>query len=362
MHSVFLERVRSQFTPPRYLTFPFSGIELSASGVKAVRLEETPHGFVLAKFVEERFPSGTFVEGEAVDGDLIIEKIITAAKATGISSANIALPESKSFIFETTTQGVSDDELRIGVEQHLDELIPLPPAETAFDILKIGNDDRGNVRVAGIGVAERVVDDTLLLFDSARIGVQAIEEETFAMARALLPNGDQSVSLIIDIGKTTTKIVIVDKRIPRFSKTINVGGHSFTLAIQKYFGVTEEEARKVKAEHGIVSTEGNEEYLSAMLSTASAIRDEISNCIEYWQGKTRNDQSCEPIARAILSGGNASVKGLPEYFSGTLKMPVVSGNVFTNFASSDTWIPQLTYEESLSYTTAIGLALYDSSK
>jgi Tfp pilus assembly PilM family ATPase len=66
-----------------------------------------------------------------------------------------------------------------------------------------------------------------------------------------------------------------------------------------------------------------------------------------------------PVTHAILVGGNASVRGLSEYLEGALRVPVVSGDVFTNLASRDAWIPSLDYTESLAYATAIGLALRD---
>ena len=226
-------------------------------------------------------------------------------------------------------------------------------------MVKVGYKERGDARIAGVGFARRIIADTLSVFDHASIEVRALEEETFAMARALLPSGDESTALIIDIGKTTTKMAIVAKRIPRFSTTIGIGGHAFTLAVQKHFGVTEAEARKIKAERGIAPAAGNEDYLAAMLSTASAIREEISHRFDYWQGKASLEYAHEPVSHAILSGGNASLRGLPEYLEGALKIPVVTGDVFTNLASRDVWVPSIDYTESLAYATAIGLALYD---
>jgi len=354
----FGEQLRAAFAPPRYLALPFSGIDLSTSGVKAVRLAEDGRGLTLANYSEARLSPGAFIDGEIVDRAAVIEALSIAARKAGISSSNAALPESKSFLFETAVSGATKIEWRTAIEQHLDEFIPLPPQETDFDLVKVGiNGDR--VLIAGIGFAQRVVDDTLSVFDQAHISVRALEGETFAMARALLPKGDKSTALVIDIGKTTTKITIVAERIPRFATTIGIGGHALTLAVQKYFGVTETEARKVKSERGIVSATGNEEYLSAMLLTVSAIRDEISRRLDYWQGKAAPNGTHEPVTHAILIGGNASLRGLPEYLEGTLKIPVVIGDVFTNLASRDSWIPPLDYTESLAYATAIGLALYD---
>jgi type IV pilus assembly protein PilM len=359
MSFAFGERLRAAFAPPQYLALPLSGIDVSTSGVKAVRLAESVRGLILASYAEARLPSGAFIDGEIMDRDAVVKALVTAAKSAGIFATNAALPESKSYLFETTAPGTKKTEWRTAVEQHIDELVPLPPPETAFDIVGVGQGTHDETRIAGIGFARRIVDDTLSVFDQSGIKVRALEGETFSMARALLPAGDDSTALIIDVGKTTTKMAIVVERIPRFATTIGIGGHALTLAVQKHFGVTEAEARKVKAERGIVPAPGNEDYLAAMLSTVSAIRDEISTRLNYWQEKATLHGVHEPVSHVILAGGNASVRGFPEYLEGALRIPVVAGDVFTNLASRDVWIPSLDYTESLAYATAIGLALRD---
>ena len=361
MSFVFSERLRTAFAPPQYLALPFSGIDLSASGVKAVRLAETMHGLILAEYTETRLPPGSFADGEIVDRAAIVTALAAAHQATGISVASVSLPESKSYLFETSVSGQKKSEQRVSIEQHLDELTPLPPAETVFDFITDGSGEQNDIRAVGVGFARRIIDDSLSVFDEAGITVRALESEVFSMARTLLPKGDTSTVLIIDLGKTTTKIAIVEGCIPRFAATIGIGGHALTLAVQKYFGVTESEARKVKYDRGIVPTAGNEEYLAAMLSTVSAIREEISRRLDYWQEKEAPKRAHGSVSRAILAGGNASVRGLAEYFESALKIPVVAGDVFTNLASRNKWIPQLDYAESLAYTTAIGLALRDAT-
>ena len=362
MSFVLGERLRAAFAPPRYLALPLSGVDLSTDGVKVARLVEGAHGLILAGHAEVSLPAGAYADGEIVDRTAIIAALVAAAHTAGISATDAALPESKEYLFETTVRGENAAERRVAVEQHLDELVPLPPPETAFDIIAIGQGGSGETRVAGIGFARRIVDETLSLFDQAGIRVQSLEGETFSMARALLPQGDTSTTLIIDLGRTAMKLSIVAGRIPRFATTVGIGGHALTLAVQKYFGVTGVEARKVKVERGIVPESGNEEYIAAMLSTVSAIRDEISRWLDYWRGKVRENAAHESVARVILVGDNAAVRGLPEYFERSFGIPVVAGDVFTNLASRDTWTPPLEYVESLAYATAIGLALRDHSQ
>ena len=96
-----------------------------------------------------------------------------------------------------------------------------------------------------------------------------------------------------------------------------------------------------------------------MLSTVSAITDEILQRFQYWQSKAAQDGLHAPISRGILVGGNASVRGLAEYLTEALHVPVATGDVFTNFASRDHWQPPLSYAESLAYATTVGLALRD---
>ena len=359
MPYLFKKRLRIALAPPQYLASPLSGIDISTSGVKAVRLAERPHGLVLAAYAEERLEPGVFADGEFADPAAIAAAVARAAEHVGVKSANAALPESKSYTFETTVEGTTQEEWHTLVEQHLDELVPLPPAETSFDITPVGYGTGGAHLFAGVGFARRVVDAALGVFDAAALEITALETETYAMARALLPEGDTSTTLIIDVGKTTTKMAIVASRIPHFTTTISIGGHAFTLAVQKHFGVTEQEARRVKTERGIVPVPGNEDYLATMLSTVAAIKDEISRRLVYWQGREAKMGGHEPVSRAILAGGNASVRGLPEYLEGALGIPVATGDVFTNFLSRDYWIPDLDYAESLAYATAIGLALRD---
>lgn len=362
MSFVFSKSVRAAFAPPRYLAFPLSGIDLSTSGVKAVRLTESSQGLILANYTEALLPTGAFVDGEIVDHAAVVNGLASAARLAGISAANAALPESKSYLFETAVPDIEKTGWRTAIEQRLDELIPLPPQETVFDIVDVGHGEHGDRLVAGIGFARRIVDETLSVFDQAHINVRALEGEAFAMARALLPEGDTSTVLIIDVGKTTTKIAVVVGRVPHFATTINIGGHTFTLAVQKYFGVSETEARTVKYERGIVSAPGNEEYIASMLSTASAIRDEISRRLDYWQEKETLKGGHEKVSRAILSGGNASIRGFTEYLEGALRIPVTTGDVFTNLASREVWIPSLDNADSPAYATAIGLALRDHVK
>lgn len=348
----FKRLARVEFPPPSYLALPTAGIDISSSGIKMVLLKERVHGLELAAYAEERLPEGVVTTSEIADKKKVVDTLTALAKKHHFHFANIALSESRGYLFEATVPGTSRKEMRTATEQRIDEYVPLPPAETIFDIAPLST--TGNeTQVVGVGYARRVVDELLEIMSAANIKVRAMEGETFALARALLPPSDTETVLIIDIGRTTTKLMIVERRMPRFTTTLDIGGHALTLAVQKYFGVSEEEAKKVKAEKGLMGgADGGDEYVAAMISTVSAVREEIARRLAYWQ-----ERSSQKVTRVLLVGGNATVKGLPEYLEASLKLPVELGDVFTNMAPKSDWLPPIDYMESLAYGTAVGLAL-----
>ncbi|HRH24673.1 MAG TPA: pilus assembly protein PilM [Candidatus Paceibacterota bacterium] len=349
-------RIRVELPPPPYLSLSTVGIDISTSGIKIARLRERAHGLELADFDELPLPSGTVVSGEIRDPAAVIEGLKTLAKKHHIHTANIGLPESRGYLFEAEVPDGTLDEAKTAVEQRLDEYVPLPASEVAFAVARLPKVGE-RARVVGAGYSHHVLDDSLAAMDGAGIETRAIESETFALPRALLRKGDEETVLIIDIGKTTTKLLVATNRLPRYVTTLDIGGHALTLAVAKYFGVSEEEAKRVKAERGIVAGVGNEEYLASMLTTVSVIREEIGKRLDYWQTRPETGVAHDPVTRVILVGGNATVLGLPEYLQTTLKVPVELGDVFANFAPRDKWLPPLEYTESLAYGTAIGLAL-----
>jgi len=102
----------------------------------------------------------------------------------------------------------------------------------------------------------------------------------------------------------------------------------------------------------------NEKFFNAVLPIISAIKDETAKHLSFWKThvslQNRTDKKIEKI---ILCGGDSNLIGLPEYLSDTLNLPVKLANPWINIVSSENYIPEIDFRESLMYATAIGLAL-----
>ena len=117
---------------------------------------------------------------------------------------------------------------------------------------------------------------------------------------------------------------------------------------------------RIKAEYGLVGGEGlsgGEEYQAVVTETISGIRDEIVRRLDYWQSRQSLIEGYAPVSRILLVGGNASLRGLPEFLTASLSIPVERADVFANLAPREDWMPPMDFAQSLTYGTAIGLAL-----
>jgi Tfp pilus assembly PilM family ATPase len=142
--------------------------------------------------------------------------------------------------------------------------------------------------------------------------------------------------------------------------TLDVNGEELTKSIVDHLSVSAKEAIEIKNKDGLIRNRENKELFNSIMNTVLTLKEEIQKHYRYWH--TRVDDRGGRVSRIdkiILCGGNANFAGLQEYLSGSLGVRVERGNVWINAFSFNDFIPEINRHESLSYATAVGLALRD---
>lgn len=186
-----------------------------------------------------------------------------------------------------------------------------------------------------------------------------LELESQAISRALVPESFAGQSLmIIDIGAVRTSFIIFGGGSLIFTKSIAVGGRDFESAIAKGLGVSLEEARKIKVEVGLNRAYQDGRVFKALEPVLAVFVSELDRELAFYRDHPRSKHpELGDISAVYLCGGDANLIGLEKYLSAAVKRPVLLGNPFSNFKFKDGVIPPIPRNESLKYTTAIGLAL-----
>lgn len=352
----FRSALLSVFPIPQGLAMPAAGIDISQGSVKCVALSERGDALSLRTFGEAPLPEGVVVAGDIEIKDKIVETLRSFRLRHGVHYASASLPEKKAYLFQVLVPPEAKN-LRAGVEFDFESHVPLPPGEAVFDFEPVRRIERGTV-VSVTAYARRIVEEYRTAFQDAGITLRSLEIESQALARAVISQSDRAKTvMMIDFGKYTTRIAVVEYGVVAFTATVDVGGDAMTQAVMKRMNVPEPEAEQIKNEKGFLMSAENKDLVETLMSTVSVVKDELVKHLSYWNNPSEDDLPRTPIERAIICGGNANLRGFPEYLEGFLNVPVSIGNVWGNGLSFDSYVPPMPFSQSLEYATSIGLAL-----
>lgn len=351
------------FPPPVFLKVPSIGFDISDQSIRFVELVETHKGLVIGKYGYRNIPSGV-IDGGEIKNIEELKKILSALhEEFKIDFANVSLPEQQAYLLNISIPKMKQSEIRGSLELQLEEYVPISMGDAMFDydIIESPEEEKDHLDLSLVAMPRKVAESYSSVFENTGIAPVAFEVEAQAIARAVVPHGDKGTYMIMDFGKTRTGISIVSEEIVVFTSTINVGGLVLTKAIEKQFGVTTEEAEKIKREQGFTKNKDTQEVFLALMSTISILKDEINKHYAYWNSHLDQDGKKRPkIEKVLLCGGDSNLIGFTDYLLSGLQTEIELANTMINVNTFNHYVPEIEFSDSLSYATAIGLALRPS--
>lgn len=328
------------FPPPTFLLMPAVGLSISEDAIRYVQFKDSNGSLRLVDFGEEKLPAGSIVEGAPVKTDKIVEALRKLKREHKISFANVALPEDKAYVFKASVSVPKGANITDSVGFILEENIPLSPAETVFDFSVVKEDRVASTdEVVVSAFPQETVDAYLHVCAQAGIKVLRFDIESVAVKRAVMAPEDNSTRLIVNFTGEKAVLSIVSNSFVQFVSIINPAAD--------------------------LSGETVKEHVKSRMSEPVehfALLDEIRKVCSYFQsgisGKGKERGRVESI---ILTGDFDAKVAIDAYISKHTRIPTTLANVWSNAFSFDETIPDISFEDSLRYASAIGLALPFSS-
>ncbi len=345
------------FPPPQFLQMSAFGLGVSDMSLRFVELIEKRKGFVVGRFGERAIERGIIESGEVKKPAELRVILSDIKKSYNLEFVSVSLPEEKGYLFQLRLPKMKYSDVRGAIELSLEEHVPIKSDEALFDYDIVAETDSSFDITVSV-VPRTLVDGYLEAFLGSGITPVAFEIEAHSLARSIVPDGDKNTFMIVDFGKTRTGISIVSDGVARFTSSVLVGGGLLTDAIAKSLQVSYDEAEKIKREKGISGNDTNEVVSTALTSTISIMRDEVNKHQSYWQMHTDEYGNKRPeIQKIYLCGGDASLAGLVGHLASGLSSPVELANVMINVNTLDEYVPEISFNDSLRFATALGLAL-----
>ncbi len=355
-------KTKKRFFPtPKYLKKPSLGLDISDRSIKYCFFDHVDDELILGGYGRVALEAGIIKSGKIIDIVALRNVLNNLAPRAKRRNVRVALSEEQVYLFSLKLPLLKQDEVRGSVGLSIEEHVPISMSEAVFDYDLIKK-TKDSLVVQVAVVQQEIVESYLNAFKNTPFVPSSFELEEQALARAVIAQGDMGTYMIVDFGETRTGISIVSEGFVLFTSTIEIGGHNLNEAIAKQFSISTEEAKKIKEEYGLeTSPEENKNIMPIIVGALSALQDEINKHYVFWDKHPYEDGSERPKINAIyLCGGEANMKGIENYLSQTLRTKVKKANPWKNITDFKKIIPDISFEDSILYATAFGLALGDT--
>ena len=358
------------------------GLDISDLSLKIIKLKKRGKFLTLASFLEEKIEPGIIKGGEIRDEKRLAEIIKEAIKKVREEKLKTnyvvaSLPEEKAYLEVIQMPKVPEEDLKSAVIYEAENYIPLPIEDVYLDsqIVPPALNHLDHLDILIAALPKKTVDPYLSALKLAGLQPLVFEIESQAIARSLIKNEmATSPHLLIDLGATRTGFIIFSGKSLRFTSSIPVSSGNFTEIISKNLGVSFTEAEKLKIKYGLeektkLKFENGKASLKkdrgkifeALIPALVDLIQQIRRYLDYYQTHASHEHlppNGKGVSKIFLCGGGANLKGLPDLLSLELKLPVELGNPWINILpEGKREAGELSFEESLKYTTALGLAL-----
>ena len=306
----------------KFLPKSFLGIDIGTSTIKVVELQRWGRRKNLKNYGEIRSevlydkPFRT-----AEKSSLLLSSKDIARALRGIleeakietKDAIFSIPDFSSFFTHFELPPMSKEELPEAVSYEARKHVPLPFSEITFD-WQILNKKRFGlpkepVKILMVAVPNELINQYQEIARLAKLRLSTLEAEVFGLIRSSLKNEKESM-VMLDMGAQTTTINVVRKGVLQSSRSIDIGGGSFTHRIAQSLSIGRKEAEEKKKKEGLLSKE-----LKIILGPlVDTIVTEIKRATQELTEKE--------IQRVVLGGGSAMLPGLKEYLQESLKKEI----------------------------------------
>jgi Tfp pilus assembly PilM family ATPase len=311
---MFTKKFFKLFPPPKFLNAPYAGLDISDDAVHCIEYSKGMNGLVLHRYGALKLEPG-IVESGYIKNEAELIKVLTPfVKELKIHTVKASLPEERMYLFKTDVPSIDERQIRQNIEFKLEENVPLSPSEALFFFDIIPNTKDADKIYVSVSVAPRdLVDSYLKVIRATGLDVVSFEIQPKAIARAVIPYNSSEVQIIVYCMSDKMGIYIVNAGVVSFTSTITIDSNFDTSILQN-------ELKKV--------------YL-------------------YWKERGEG----KVINRIIITGKNAVKISDDSKISPNPSIPVEIAHVWQNAFSSDHYIPPVSFDDSLEYVIAAGLAL-----
>lgn len=339
------------------------GLDISSTSVKLLELSKSGGSYKVESMAIEPLPDDAVAEKIIQDPEAVGECIQKAVKKSGSKAKYAAVAVAGSAVItKIITMPVAlidnDSELESQIEMEADQYIPYPLDEINLDFEVIGpsedNPETIDVLLAAsrsenIEARTEALEIANLKPKIVDVEAYAIENSSSLIAKQIEENEDNSIIAVVDIGATMTSLNVMEDGNLIYTREQTFGGKQLTEEIMRRYGLSYEEAGRLKKAGGLPDN-----YIPEVLEPfKETIAQQVGRFLQFFYTAGQHSN----VSLIALAGGCASIPGIDELIESQLEAPTVIANPFANMSLSPKVNPQSLSNDAPSLMIACGLAM-----
>jgi type IV pilus assembly protein PilM len=339
------------------------GVDIGSKSVRAVEVADADKARpTIVKFYEVVLPEGSASRGEVLEPQTVASSLKQLWSTGGFKSKQVVLGMGNQRVLarDLTVAKMSRERIKEALPFQVQDMLPVPVADALLDFYPYseGVGDNGPV-VNGLLIA--AVKDAVLgnvrATQLAGLNPMGVDLIPFSNVRLLVnrPRIAGTVA-VVEIGHSTTSVVMVTNGVPQFVRIIPSGGDDITQAVAAKLQVSAAQADVLKYGRGLsthTTTPDEQAASAAIFESTNDLLGSLRNTIQYFV----NTRPTETVSGIVLSGGGANLPGLPDALSEVTRLPVAPGDPFATVDISKSLDEAALRSRTSDLTVALGLAL-----
>ena len=262
-------------------------------------------------------------------------------------------------IRQITTLDMPDEELIVSLELEAKKHTPLDGTDAIIDYHHLGknNSELDKIDVVLVTTTKSKITDHSKIVKSSGFKPGIFDADPIALSNLYehcnnLP--DDGADVILNIGHTSTTLIVWGKNSSYFTREIDIAGHQINQRIMQDLNIDYKAADQEKNDKGInvfdLNNDSNNTENNISIEKRTVFNDlieEIRKTLRFYM-KSNNQSFFNTF---YISGGCANIPGLKEFITSNLNVKIEELDIFKNIENSfDIKNPE-------QYALAIGLAI-----
>ena len=301
----------------------FFALDIGTTAIRVVELGHSGSGWNLKHYATKAIPSRLSESTADKDRRALGMAITEVINQAGIKTKDVAIgvPSGKMFASVVEVPTVAKAELNATIKYQAENYVPMRPDEAKIDWAIIGPSpvEQGKTEVLVASVLNTFTEARLdMLENELGLNVIAIEPDSIALIRALLPDGITDGRLLVNMEDSSTDVIVTIGNAPRLIRSIPIGLTSMVRMAKQNLNIDDQQARQLLLKFGVDQNALDGQVYRAVHTLVDQLNAELVKSLKFFVTKYNNMQ----IGAMLVSGYTASLTGFTDIMSEKTNLPV----------------------------------------